>query len=174
MDMHHYNAVIAPSFRRMCLALALAVAASACDDGDSDEDDDDGVGDTADEGAAVPDPDCDALLTPEDFSTVCGAALTLEPTGFEGIELNPCNRTAANDEAILLVTRHPDADTAMSAADVAGGRGPTLQAGLGLHASAGSRSVFMIEVKAADRADAVCSPEALPTLLDLALDRVVD
>lgn len=165
----HPHATFLVSRFAACAVLAMAI--TACDD-DQGDDASDGVAD--DGGADVPDPNCDALLTPGDFATVCGAELTLEPTGFEGIDLNPCSRTAESDEAILLVTRHTNADTAMAAAGVAGGRGPNLQEGLGLYASAGARSVFTIEVKATDRTDAICQPDDLPTLLDVALDRVVE
>ena len=137
---------------------ALSLVVSAC---------------AGDDAANIPNPNCDSLLTPADFQTVCGMELTLEPTGFEGIELNPCNRTAANNEGLLLVTRHPDPATATRAEGVAGGRGPTHQMGLGLHASAGARSVFLVEVKASDESTAICSPDKLPALLDLALSRVV-
>ncbi len=150
----------------LAACVCLALAAPACDGGGDDED-----SESSDSGS-VPDPDCDALLTPADFEAVCGAAITLEPTGFEGIELNPCNRDSENNEAILLVARHSNASQAASAADVAGGRGPTEQAGLGLWASAGSASVFSVEVKATNEAGAICAPEDLPTLLDLVLSRV--
>lgn len=166
-------ALRAPLRLAMFVGLACLGTATACDDDDDDGDDsaDDG---NEDDGADVPDPVCDDLLTTADFEAVCGTALTLVPTDFEGIEFNPCNRTASGDDAILLVTRHANADTAASAADVAGGRGPTHQEGLGLYASAGSRSVFAIEVKASDESDAPCQPDHLVQLLDLALDRVVD
>lgn len=120
----------------------------------------------------IPDPDCDALLTPADFASVCGSEVTLMPSAFEGIALNPCNRSATNNEGLLLVTRHPSSDVASQAADVAGGRGPTAQPGLGLNASAGSKSIFTVEVKATDDAAAVCAPDDLPQLLDIALSRI--
>lgn len=148
-------------------AFGLCLVTPACDSGS-----DDGDAESSDSGE-VPDPNCDALLTPDDFEMVCGAPITLEPTGFEGIELNPCNRDSANSEALLLVGRHASASQAASAADVAGGRGPTEQAGLGLWASAGSAGVFSVEVKATNDAGAICSPDELPTLLDIALSRVL-
>lgn len=158
--------------RRLAVLLQIGLLggfAVACDESEDD------VGDEAadDDGEQVPDPNCDELLTPADFASVCGMELTLEPTEFEGIELNPCSRTASGDEAILLVTRHDSASTAMAAVDVAGGRGPTLQEGLGLYASAGAASVFAIEVKATNRTDAICQPDDLPELLDLAVTRAV-
>ena len=155
------------SLLQLTMAATLIGVAPGCDDADGSDE-----GGT--DGANVADPVCDDLLTASDFATVCGSELTLEPTAFEGIELNPCNRDAEDDEAILLVTRHADEQTAMAAADVAGGRGPNLQAGLGLQASAGSRSVFTVEVKATDRSDAICQPDALPLLLDIVLDRVAN
>jgi len=159
------------SLLQLALAVTVVASTTGCDDeGDGDDGSDDGNAD----GDDIPDPVCDDLLTPSDFSTVCGSELMLEPTSFEGIELNPCNRAAENDEAILLVTRHPDEQRANAAADVAGGRGPNHQEGLGLQASAGARSVFTVEVKATDRSDAICQPDALPQLLDIALGRVAD
>ncbi|MFT6397358.1 MAG: hypothetical protein ACJAYU_002111 [Bradymonadia bacterium] len=143
------------------LLLLLSVGAAACGD------------DAIVVGETTPDPDCDALLTPADFQAVCGEAITLSATGFEGIALNPCNRDASGDEGILLVTRHPSASVAAQGAEVAGGRGPTAQAGLGLYASAGSAGIFTVEVKATDDPAAICAPEDLPELLDIALSRVL-
>ncbi len=118
----------------------------------------------------VADPICDALLTPADFLDVCGAELTLDPTAFEGIELNPCNREAADGEALLLVSRHPNESVAEMGAEVAGGRGPTLMGAT--HVSAGAQSVFVVEVKVRDDPAAVCSPQAAAELLDVALSRI--
>ena len=140
--------------------MALVLAASACGD-DSGEDGG---------GSDVADPVCDALLTPADFMDVCGAELTLEPTMFEGIELNPCNRQSDGGEALLLVSRHPSEDVAQAGAEVAGGRGPTLSGTT--HTSAGAQSVFVVEVKVRDDPDAACAPQDAPLLLDLVLSRI--
>jgi hypothetical protein len=145
---------------RLSIALLLLGAVACGDEENSDVD-------------TTPDPVCDALLTPEDFQTVCGELITLTPTIFEGIELNPCNRDATDNEGILLVTRHPSAAVAAQGADVAGGRGPTAQPGIGLHASAGSAGIFTVEVKATDDPAAICAPEDLPVLLDIVLSRVL-
>ncbi len=118
----------------------------------------------------MPDPLCDALLTPADFADICGAELTLEPTVFEGIELNPCNRETEAGEALLLVSRHPSESVAQMGAEVAGGRGPTLMGTT--HVSAGAESVFVVEVKVRDEPGAACAPETAPQLLDLALSRI--
>jgi len=155
------------------LAIVIATATVPACDGDSDGNGDGESSSAGDDTSGAPDPDCDALLTPSDFETVCGAAITLEPTDFEGIELNPCNRDSTNSEAILIVARHMSASVAASAAEVAGGRGPNEQAGLGLWASAGSAGVFSVEGKATNESSAICSPDKLPERLDLALARVV-
>ncbi len=137
----------------------LALFSLGCDDDSMDDEADD-----------VPDPVCDALLTPADFADICGVELTLEPTAFEGIELNPCNRETADGEAIMLVSRHPSQSVAEMGAEFAGGRGPTLMGTT--HVSAGAQSVFVVEVKVRDEAGAACAPEAAPELLDLALSRI--
>ncbi len=110
------------------------------------------------------------VVTPADFSDICGAELTLEPTLFEGIELNPCNREPAAGEALLLVSRHPSESVAEMGAEVAGARGPTLMGTT--HVSAGAQSVFVVEVKVRDEPGAVCASQTAPELLDLALSRI--
>lgn len=123
-----------------------------------------------DAGADIPDPVCDALLTPADFEDICGVELTLEPNSFEGIELNPCNRESAGGEALMLVSRHTSESVAEMGAEVAGGRGPTAMGTS--HTSAGAESLFVVEVKVREGSNAVCAPETAPLLLDLALSRI--
>ncbi len=118
-----------------------------------------------DAGAPV---DCDALLTPADFTAVCGDAVTLVASALEGIPLNPCNRSSMDGEAVLLVTEHPSASVAQSAATVAGGREPTPDVGE-LFNSAGAAGIYTVEVKATA---ALCSSTELPMLLDVALGRL--
>lgn len=148
------------TFSLLFVTVVLVFAGPACDD----------EGSGSDSGSDVPDPVCDALLTPSDFMDVCGMELTLEPTEFEGIELNPCNRETAEGDVLLLVSRHGSEEVAELGADVAGGRGPTLFGTT--HTSAGAQSVFVVEVKVRDEAGAVCAPETAPLLLDLALSRI--
>ncbi|MEO0325148.1 MAG: hypothetical protein AAF447_19470 [Myxococcota bacterium] len=150
----------APRALSVLSVLAALLMTAACGD-------DDGTGGSAPTDAGAP-VDCDALLTPADFTAVCGAPVTLVPSAFEGIALNPCNRASADGAAVLLVTEHPNPSVAASAAEVAGGRVPTEDVG-GLFNSAGAAGIYAVEVKAEP---GTCDTAQLPMLLDLALGRL--